>query len=71
MILCIYIMYLSVLIFIYIVSQEFLCVYILILYTARKFYVVYSSWILGMLQYGIRAPIFNIEPGWVEQVELK
>jgi hypothetical protein len=25
----------------------------------------------GTLQYGIRASIFNTEPGWVEQVELK
>ena len=25
----------------------------------------------GMLQYGIRAPIFNTEPGWAEKVELK
>jgi hypothetical protein len=24
-----------------------------------------------MLQYGMRASIFNIEPGWAEQVELK
>jgi hypothetical protein len=25
----------------------------------------------GMLQYGIRASIFNIDPGWADQVELK
>jgi hypothetical protein len=25
----------------------------------------------GMLQYGIRASVFNTEPGWAEQVELK
>jgi hypothetical protein len=25
----------------------------------------------GMLQYGIRASVFNNEPGWAEQVELK
>jgi hypothetical protein len=24
-----------------------------------------------MLQYGIRASVFNTEPGWAEQVELK
>jgi hypothetical protein len=24
-----------------------------------------------MLQYGIRASVFNTEPGWVEKVELK
>jgi hypothetical protein len=24
-----------------------------------------------MLQYGIRAPVFNTEPGWVEQVEIE
>ena len=25
----------------------------------------------GMSQYGIRASVFNTEPGWAEQVELK
>jgi len=25
---------------------------------------------LGMLQYGIRASFFNIEPGWFDQIEL-
>jgi hypothetical protein len=29
-----------------------------------------SGW-SGMLQHGIRAPIFNTELGWAEQVELK
>jgi hypothetical protein len=24
-----------------------------------------------MLQYGIRAPVFNTKPGWVEQVEFE
>jgi hypothetical protein len=26
---------------------------------------------LGMLEYGIRALVFNTEPGWSEQVDLK
>jgi hypothetical protein len=25
----------------------------------------------GMLQYGIKASVFNTEPGWAEKVELK
>ena len=59
------------LIFLYKVLQESLCVYVFNFITTQKFYVVYPSWMLWMLQYGIRAPVFNIEPGWVEQVELK
>jgi hypothetical protein len=41
------------------------------LHTAQKFYVAWPSWMMGMLQYGIRALVFNTEPRWAEQVELK
>jgi hypothetical protein len=69
--LCICRMYLSILSFIYKVPQYFLCVYVLICIQFGKFYVAWPSWMLGMLQYGIRAPVFNTEPEWFEQVELK
>jgi hypothetical protein len=61
----------SVLSYIYKFLQEFMCVNVLILYTVRKFYVAEPSWMLGMLQYGIRALVFNTGPGWAEQVEMK
>ena len=39
--LCIYRMYLSILIFIYIIPQEFMCVYVLICLQFEKFYVAF------------------------------
>jgi hypothetical protein len=41
--------------FIYKVLQESMCVYVFNCITTRKFYVAYPSWMLGMLQCGVRA----------------